>query len=63
MTTFVLILVGLAMLATLGVLFMGIFQMARGGDPRRANKLMQHRVLLQGIAIVLFIVLLSLLKH
>jgi hypothetical protein len=37
--------------------------MARGGDPRRSNKLMQNRVLLQGVALVLFIILLSLVKH
>jgi hypothetical protein len=63
MDIFFIVLVGLAMLAVVGTLFMGIFQMTRGGDPRRSNKLMQHRVLLQGIAIALFIVFLSLLKH
>jgi hypothetical protein len=63
MNTFLIVLVGLAMAATVGVLFMGIFQMARGGDPRRSNKLMQNRVLLQGVALLLFIILLSLVKH
>jgi ABC-type Na+ efflux pump permease subunit len=63
MNTFLIVLVGLAMAATVGVLVMGLFQMARGGDPRRANKLMQNRVLLQGIALALFVILLSLVKH
>ena len=53
------ILIGLAMLATLGVLFMGVFGMARrggsGGDHgARSNKLMQWRVILQGLALLLF---------
>jgi ABC-type Na+ efflux pump permease subunit len=63
METFLFVLVGIAMLATLGVLLMGLYQMARGGDPRRANKLMQNRVLLQGVAILLFVIFLSMLKH
>lgn len=63
MDIFLLVLVGVAMVATLGILFMGLFQMVRGGDPRRSNKLMQNRVLLQGIALVLFIIFLSLVKH
>jgi hypothetical protein len=63
MDILILVLVGVAMLATVGTLFMGIFQMAKGVDPRRSNKLMQHRVLLQGIALVLFIIFLSLVKH
>jgi hypothetical protein len=48
------ILVVVAMLATLGVLFLGIISMARGGNPQRSNKLMQTRVLLQGLALLLF---------
>lgn len=50
------ILIGLAMVATLGVLFMGVFGMARrgGADPLRSNKLMQWRVILQGVALALF---------
>jgi hypothetical protein len=48
------VLVVIAMLATLGTLFLGIISMARGGNPRRSNKLMQSRVLLQGLALLLF---------
>jgi hypothetical protein len=52
------ILIGLAMLATLGVLFMGVFGMARRGGTggMKSNKLMQWRVILQGLALLLFVV-------
>ncbi len=57
------ILIGLLMLATLGVLVAGVVGLARGGgDPRRSNKLMQYRVLLQAGALLLFLVLLALLR-
>lgn len=51
-----------AMLATLGVLFLGIFSMARGGEfnRRNSNRLMRWRIFLQGLAIVLFLLLLFL---
>ena len=42
------VLVGILMLATLGVLLFGLVGLVREGDPRRSNKLMQWRVLLQG---------------
>jgi hypothetical protein len=56
------VLVGILMLATLGVLIAGMIGLVREGDPRRSNKLMQWRVLLQGSAILLFIILMSLLR-
>jgi hypothetical protein len=63
MQTFLMILVGLAMLATLGVFFAGMFGFVRGdGDPHRANKLMRWRVLLQAGALMLFVLLLSMMK-
>jgi hypothetical protein len=48
-----------AVLATLGVLVVGIVGMARGGEfnKRYSNKLMRLRILTQGVAIVLFIIL------
>jgi len=48
-----------AMLATLAVLFVGIFSMARGGEFNRkhGNIFMRWRVALQATAIVLFIIL------
>lgn len=64
MTTFLMVLVGLAMLGTVGVLFAGLIGLARGGqDPQRSNVLMRWRVVLQGVALVLFVILLSLLRH
>ena len=63
MKTFLTILVAILMLATLGVLFAGLFGLVRGGgDPRRSNKLMQWRVILQGAALLLFALLMTLLK-
>jgi hypothetical protein len=38
--------------------------MVRGGqDSQRSNVLMRWRVVLQGVALVLFVILLSLLRH
>lgn len=63
MTTLLTILVGLAMLGTVGVLFAGLFGLARGGENARlSNTLMRWRVLLQAVALVLFVILLSLLR-
>ena len=56
-------LIPIAMLATLGVLGLGVVQMIRGGDPRKSNKLMQSRVLLQGIALLLFAIFMMFLRH
>ncbi len=53
MKALMMILVGLVMLATLGVLFAGLFTMTRGGDPMRSNALMRWRVILQGAALAL----------
>lgn len=63
MTTILAILVALAMLAVVGVLLAGVVGLIRGSDPRRSNQLMQWRVLLQGIAILLFVLLLTLLRR
>ena len=57
------VLVVLAMLGALGALGLGVFNMARGGDPRRSNKLMQSRVLLQGLALLLFALFMMLFRH
>jgi hypothetical protein len=63
MKTFLTILVGISMLATLGVLLAGMLGMVRGtGNPARSNKLMQWRVALQALTLVLFFLLLTLLK-
>ena len=63
MTVILVILVILMMLATLSVLFAGLVGLVRGGnDPRRSNRLMQWRVLLQAGTLVLFMLLLHLLR-
>lgn len=60
MTTILMVLVGLCMLATLGVMFAGMIGLARnetaGGV--RSNMLMRWRVGLQLLTVVLFILLL-----
>ena len=50
------VLMGIAMLAVVASLVLGIFVMAKGGETSRkySNKLMQARVTLQGIALLLF---------
>jgi hypothetical protein len=63
MEHFLPVLIVLAMLATLGVLGLGLLNMARGNSARRSNKLMQSRVLLQGIALLLFIVFMWLFRR
>ena len=63
MEVILVILVILMMLATLSVLFAGLVGLVRGGsDPRRSNRLMQWRVLLQAGTLVLFMLLLHLLR-
>ena len=57
------ILVLLAMLGVLGVLALGIINMARGNNPQRSQKLMQSRVLLQGLALLLFAVFMLLFRR
>jgi hypothetical protein len=61
MKTVLEILVGVAMLGTVGVLLAGVLGLVRGGgDPARSNALMRWRVVLQGVALLLFALLLSL---
>ncbi|UEM01319.1 twin transmembrane helix small protein [Skermanella rosea] len=46
-----------AMLAVLGALFVGLFAMVRGGEfnDKYGNRMMRLRVILQGVALVLFV--------
>ncbi len=55
MSTFLPILLVIALLATLGVLFAGLLVMGRGGDVNRkyGNVLMRWRVILQFAALML----------
>jgi hypothetical protein len=63
MTSFVTILLLLAMAGVLGVLLTGVVTMLRGGNPRRSNKLMQMRVIMQGLALLLLAILMLLGRH
>ncbi len=56
-------LIVIAMLATLGILALGLLSMARGDNARRSNKLMQSRVLMQGIALLLFVIFMWLFRR
>ena len=59
MVTFLAILTGLSMLATLATLFAGMIGLVRGAnDPGRSNALMRWRVMLQGVPLGLFVLLL-----
>lgn len=60
MSGFLLVLLGVTLLAVLGTLLAGVLVMARGGetDRRWANRLMRLRVGLQGLALALFLLIL-----
>jgi len=56
-------LVGLLMFATVGVLFAGLIGLARSTtDPRRSNRLMRWRIILQAGALLLFVLMLALVR-
>jgi len=63
MTVFLTVLLAFALIGVLVVLGLGVTQMLRGGDPRRSNKLMQSRVIMQALALVLLAALMLLAKH
>lgn len=60
MATFLMILVVLSMLGTLGVMFAGMLGLVRSDEAGgvRSNKLMRLRVVMQGVTLVLFLLLL-----
>lgn len=62
MKTFMMIVVGIGLLVTLGILFAGLVVMSRGGavNERWGNRLMRWRVFAQGGTIALFVLLLLL---
>lgn len=64
MTTLLTILVGIGMLATVGVLLAGMLGITRSdGTGTRSNTLMRWRVVLQGVTLALFALLLLLSRH
>jgi hypothetical protein len=63
MITFLEILVVLAMVGVFGVLVAGMVGLVRGNnDPARSNRLMRWRIILQGAALLLFALLMTLLR-
>ena len=53
-----------AMIGVLGVLAAGVVGFVRGGgDPHRSNRLMRWRVILQAVAILLFVLLLTVFRR
>jgi hypothetical protein len=62
MHTFASIAIGILMLATIGVLFAGLFGMVRGQSGATSNRLMRYRVLLQGATLLLLVIFMSLLR-
>jgi hypothetical protein len=60
MTTFVTALLVLALVGVLTVLGFGVATMLFGGNPRRSNKLMQMRVVMQALALLLLAILMLL---
>jgi hypothetical protein len=64
MDTFVVILLVVCLLLVLGTLAAGLITMARGGErgPQRSNMFMRYRVLFQGIAVLLVVILLAFAK-
>ena len=65
MQAFLTFLLVLAMLGVVAVLATGIVNLVRGAgrDPHRQNALMRWRILLQAVAIGLFLLILSLFRH
>ena len=61
MKTFLTVLIVLAMIGVLGVLVAGMVGMVRSeGNPARSNRLMRYRIILQGTAVALFMLLMLL---
>lgn len=60
MKVFLDVILVLAMVGVLVALGVGVFTMLKGGDPRRSNKLMQMRVVMQAVALVALALLMML---
>ena len=59
MTTLLIIALAIAMFSVLGVLFMGIYSMGRGGEFNRkyGNLLMRWRIILQLVAVAVMLLI------
>ena len=64
MDTLIIILLAISVILVVGALVGGLVAMARGGTlgPQRSNMFMRYRILFQGIAILLVIILLAIAK-
>ena len=56
------VVIGIMMVATLGIVITGMFGLARTTSPRRSTKLMQYRVVFQAVTLVLVIFFLWLMR-
>jgi NADH:ubiquinone oxidoreductase subunit 6 (subunit J) len=52
MSVFLTVVLVLAMIGVLIALGVGVATMLKGGNPRRSNKMMQMRVIMQAVALV-----------
>ena len=52
MTVFLTVILVLALVGVLVALGVGVATMLKGGNPRRSNKMMQMRVVMQAVALV-----------
>jgi ABC-type Na+ efflux pump permease subunit len=57
MHVFLTVLLVLAMIGVLIALGVGVATMLKGGNPRRSNKLMQLRVIMQAVALLVLAIL------
>ena len=64
MQTLLTILVGVSMLATLGIMLAGMLGLTQSdGNAGRSNTLMRWRVVAQGVTLALFALLLLVMRH
>lgn len=57
MHVFLTVLLVLAMIGVLVALAVGVATMLKGGNPRRSNKLMQLRVIMQAVALLVLAIM------
>ena len=64
MNVIIIIFLVIALILVLATLAGGLITMARGGElgPKKSNLFMRYRILFQGIAVLLVVILLSLAK-
>jgi hypothetical protein len=63
MSVFLTVILVLAMVGVLIALGVGVATMLKGGNPRRSNKMMQMRVIMQAVALVALALLMMTASH